>query len=140
MSDMIPQAGETTAEHVHESYELKVGIVIKVGIAVALISLAAIFGMRLLLGNFKERIERQREGRPARLDDESGQYAGPNLQENPARDRPDLRADELRRLTTYELVKDKGIARVPIDRAIDVLVEKGLPTREVSAPRAKGAP
>jgi hypothetical protein len=41
-----------------------------------------------------------------------------------------LRATEDAALTTYGWVdKNKGIVRIPIDRAIDLLLQRGLPTR-----------
>jgi hypothetical protein len=137
-SDMTPQASSTTAEHVHESYVIEVGTVLKVGLVIAVISALAIVGLRLLLAGFEERHTAKAKDIPARLLDESGQYAGPNLQENPIRDHPEIRAEEFRRLTTYAYDSEKGVAHVPIDRAIDVLTKKGLPTRE-DAP-AKSAP
>jgi len=63
----------------------------------------------------------------------------PRLQTYPFQDIKSLRQEERRLLDTYEWVdKNKGIVRIPIDRAIDVLAEKGLPYRQpgTSAPAA----
>jgi hypothetical protein len=41
----------------------------------------------------------------------------------------ELRQSEQQRLTTYEWIdQPAGIARIPIDRAVDILAKKGLPT------------
>jgi hypothetical protein len=54
---------------------------------------------------------------------------GPNLQVDPRQQLLDLRADEESILTTYGWIDEThGMTRVPIDRAIDLLVEQGLPT------------
>ena len=52
----------------------------------------------------------------------------PRLEPYPLAPRAKLRAEEDAILTTYGWVdKDRGLARVPIDRAMELLVERGLP-------------
>lgn len=52
---------------------------------------------------------------------------GPRLQAEPFADLTALRAQEERILTTYAWVDEAaGIARVPVDRAMDLLVEEGF--------------
>jgi hypothetical protein len=52
----------------------------------------------------------------------------PRLEPYPLAPREKLRAEEDELLTTYGWVdKDRGVARVPIDRAMDLLVQRGLP-------------
>ncbi len=54
----------------------------------------------------------------------------PRLQRAPREDLLELRAREERVLTSYAWVdRDKGIVRIPIDRAIEILAERGLPAR-----------
>ena len=54
----------------------------------------------------------------------------PNLQTQPFRDVYTLRQGESDKLGSYGWVdKDGGIARIPIDRAMDVMLEKGFPAR-----------
>lgn len=53
----------------------------------------------------------------------------PNLQVDPRQQLLDLRADEERVLTSYGWVdQTNGLTRVPIERAMEMLVEQGLPT------------
>ena len=65
---------------------------------------------------------------------ETQAFPQPRLEEN---ERNQLRLfveDEDRRLATYNWVdKDKGIVQIPIDRAMDLLVERGLPLRPENA-------
>ncbi len=52
----------------------------------------------------------------------------PRLEPYPLAPRAKLRAEEDAILTTYGWVdKDRGLVRVPIDRAMELLVERGLP-------------
>jgi len=52
---------------------------------------------------------------------------GPRLQPAPPRDMDELRAQDREALTTYGWVdRTSGVARIPIDRALSILAEKGL--------------
>ena len=55
----------------------------------------------------------------------------PRLQTNPRQDLRDLRSAEEAVLTGYGWVDKKaGIARIPIDEAMKLTVERGLPARQ----------
>ena len=59
---------------------------------------------------------------------------GPNLQSDPHAELVALRKVEDSVLLSYGWVnKDSGIVRIPIDRAMELLVKKGLPHREVGS-------
>jgi hypothetical protein len=54
----------------------------------------------------------------------------PQLQSNPLEALAAVRASETRILGTYGWVsREAGVARIPIDRAIDLVLERGLPVR-----------
>jgi hypothetical protein len=54
----------------------------------------------------------------------------PQLQAQPAKDLRELRTREAEVLTTYAWVdKSAGVVRIPIDRALQLLAERGLPAR-----------
>jgi hypothetical protein len=54
----------------------------------------------------------------------------PNLQKQPFKDIYMLRQGETEKLTSYGWVdKDGGIARLPIDRAMELMLERGFPAR-----------
>ena len=54
----------------------------------------------------------------------------PALQTQPFRDVYTLRDDEAKKLTTYGWVdKEGGIARIPVDRAMEVMLQRGFPAR-----------
>ncbi len=59
----------------------------------------------------------------------------PALQTQPFRDVYMLRSEEAAKLQNYGWIdKDGGIARVPIDKAMDLLLQRGLPVRTDAAP------
>jgi hypothetical protein len=137
MEDMRPQSTETLAEPAHEQYELTLRGIVIFAVVLGIVSAVCMVGLRIVMGRLEARQQANLEQRPARLADASGQFTGPNLQENPAVDLVDRRQDEVRRLTSYEYDKKGGSARIPIDRAIDVLAQKGLPTGQ-PAPKSSG--
>ncbi len=56
---------------------------------------------------------------------------GPRLLVNPGRDLKEMRAEEDSVLNHYGWVDRKnGVVRIPIDRAIEILAERGLPARQ----------
>ena len=59
----------------------------------------------------------------------------PRLQINPKTDLERLHAGEAKALSTYAwLDKDKGVVQVPIERAMEMLLAKGLPSRQGPVP------
>ena len=55
----------------------------------------------------------------------------PRLQTDPRQDLSDLRAKEDELLTSYGWVdRNAGVVRIPIDEAIKLTLERGLPARE----------
>jgi len=54
----------------------------------------------------------------------------PNLQTQPFKDLFQLRQDENEKLNSYGWVdKDGGVTHLPIDRAMEVMLQRGFPTR-----------
>jgi len=55
----------------------------------------------------------------------------PRLQTNPRQDLQDLRTQETDTLTTYGWVdRNNGVVRIPIDDAMKLVVQRGLPARQ----------
>jgi hypothetical protein len=67
---------------------------------------------------------------------------GPLIQEHPAEELKALHAREDHVLGSYAWVDQKdGIVRIPIDRAMDLLLQRGLPVRSATeTPAAKPKP
>jgi len=69
----------------------------------------------------------------------------PRIEEHPAEQLQGIRAREDHVLSSYAVIDQKqGVVRVPIDRAIDMLVQKGLPSHnyleDIEAGRKPPAP
>ena len=66
----------------------------------------------------------------------------PRLQRTPLDDLDALRAWEQRLLTTYAVLdRQRGVVRIPIDRAMELVGERGLPARRAAVePPAQTAP
>lgn len=61
-------------------------------------------------------------------------FASPHLQLSPHADLVVLRAREDAELTNYGWInRPAGVVRLPIDRAMDLLLQRGLPTRPTNA-------
>src|SRR6267143_1378603 len=64
----------------------------------------------------------------------AGTFPQPRLEEN---ERTQFRAfieDQDRKLATYDWVdKDRGTVRIPIDRAMELIAQRGLPVHQESA-------
>ena len=55
----------------------------------------------------------------------------PRVEEHPWQQLRDLRAHEDHILSTYAIIdKNQGLVRVPVDKAIDMLAQKGLPSHD----------
>jgi hypothetical protein len=106
--------------------------------------LTAIFCIGLVLGIFQYLLHRE-GGVPASRIESPAQDARqlppePRLEETPAGDLQEMRGAEEQVLTKYAwLDQDNGIVRLPIDRAMDLIVQRGLPTRKENGPQSAAA-
>ncbi len=98
----------------------------------ALVALLVVIALGLLgFYNFLASRAALNDGLPAPLADPEALSPGPRLQANPARDWQQLREDQLMILNSYGWAnRDAGIVRVPIDQAMELVLEEGLPVRE----------
>jgi hypothetical protein len=65
---------------------------------------------------------------------EQSKPAGPHIEEHPAAEIQDLRIKENQVLGSYGWADRKtGAVRIPIDRAMDTVLQRGLPIRKETA-------
>jgi len=112
-----------------EHRDVNAWAVYKFGIALAFL---CILSLGLLYGLYRYFVSR--EGGPMSHDqvnvDARRLPPMPRLQSAPITDLQDMRAAENQILTGYGWVDQAhGVVRIPIDRAIDLLAQRGLPTR-----------
>src|SRR6185503_14862004 len=102
------------------------------GIALVLVCLTS---LALLFAMFRFYSDRLHARPGAAVADPANVFPQPRLQQTPVRDLDAVRATEDQTLTTYGWVdQQKGIVRIPIDRAIDLLAARGLPARATQPP------
>jgi hypothetical protein len=134
MSDAIESHKDPDAHAVdhHEASDVDVNAVLKfgVGLVVTFVVVSAI-----VFGLFRFFEARETHGEPAEYPLAAGQDnrlpPEPRLQTNPREDLQDMRAKEDDVLKSYGWVdKNAGVVRIPIDDAIKLTLQRGLPARQ----------
>jgi len=111
----------------HETTDIDVWAVSKFAfglVFVTLVSLVMLFGLMKYFQS-QETPEVMKPIDPVKL------FPQPQLQVKPIPDLKEFHADEDKVLDSYGWVdQPKGVVRIPIDQAIDVLAKRGLPSRK----------
>ena len=131
------------ADHVHHDETLNphargyqedrihVGPIALFTVGLTVVVVIVFIAIAFLMNRFNQAQERLAERRPAlfALEDDD-LYPGPRLQEKPPRDMEIMRLEVNERLNSYGWVdRETGVAHIPIDRALSIVSEEGLPTR-----------
>jgi hypothetical protein len=117
MAESQPRVGGVNPDTAYEPSDWPVGTI---GLALLGIFLFLVIAPLVLIWAY-----------PAAVSDVGRQVSieppGPRLQIDPAQDLAEFRAEEQRRLDTYYWIdRDNGIVHIPIDQAINKLVEQGI--------------
>jgi len=118
------------AQHEHTDIDPSVGYKFALWLTVAMfVSFGIVYGAFW----FFEGQERAANQAAQKYPLAAGQHReppSPNLQTQPFKDIYQLREAEAAKLTSYGWVdKEGGVTHIPIERAMDVLIERGLPSR-----------
>src|ERR1051325_1528701 len=125
-SDLPPQQ---MLEARHELSDLSPKHIALFGIGLAVTVAAALWVGAALFQHYSG-IQIEREPPPTPVASSREPPPGPRLLANPSQDLQTMRAGEEFILKNYGWIdRQKGIVRIPIDRAIDMLAQKGLPAR-----------
>jgi hypothetical protein len=121
----------------HEESDISVGAAATFGVLLALLCIFAIICVSVLMhiyGNQEAAEYSQAMTYP--LAHEQPMPQGPGVQANPPADLSALRLEEDAILDNYAWVdREHGIVRIPIARAMELLVQKGLPARSNPPPQ-----
>jgi hypothetical protein len=110
----------------HETSDINVWAIGKFAIGLVAICVISIL---LLLGLFKY-FQSQEETATTPKIEPRRIFPQPQLQQTPVLDLRAIRAEEEQFLTSYGWVdQPKGVVRIPISQAIDILAKRGLPSR-----------
>jgi hypothetical protein len=116
----------------HERRDVNVFQVSAFGIGLLLSCIVVVFAMWAMFDFFYSLEDAKNADNPAALmmKDQNKLPPEPRLQAEPKVELKDLRADEEAILSSYGWVDpNKGIVRIPIDQAIDIVAQKGLPSK-----------
>jgi hypothetical protein len=118
------------AKYEHTDIDVSVGYKFALWLTVAmLISVGIVYGTFWLFEGQARSANAAAEKYPLAV----GQHReppAPNLQKQPFKDIYELHLGEAAKLGSYGWVdKEGGIARIPIDRAMEVMLERGFPAR-----------
>ena len=116
----------------HEVRDVNVFQISAFGIGLLLACIVTLFAMWVMFRFLFEREDEKNLNNPAAamMKERQIQPPEPRLQAEPRVELKDLRADEDAILHSYGWIDpDKGIVRIPIDQAIDIVSQKGLPSK-----------
>jgi hypothetical protein len=118
----------------HEKTDADIPSVVRFGIGIAVLCSVAAVAM-LLLFKF---LESRPQPRVSELAESREIPPAPRLQVTPSTDLHSLQAKERTALESYGWIDQQdGTVRIPIDRAITLLAERGLPVRQEAKPEVK---
>lgn len=130
MDKMVDSVEHTeTARPRHEERDAKPKTIMALVIGLAVLTLVALVLMRLLFSYLAAREARIEAPAPP-LAETRHLPPPPRLQVAPAKDLQQLRAEEEKVLNSYGWVnRQAGIVRIPIERAMELVADRGLPVR-----------
>ncbi len=137
MSDFQSQRGpDAHADAAHERSDVKPGMIVAFVVALVVVTVVVMLILAMIMRGFSGVEKDEEKLRPDLFKDEIGQFPQPRSQETPRTDLARFREAERKITDTYGWVDGKaGIARIPVDRAIDILSERGLPKGRNTPPR-----
>jgi hypothetical protein len=116
----------------HETTDVNIGAVGKFGAGLVIVTVLSIV---LLLGVFK--FFNTRDDRQAQEFDPVKVFPSPQLLPDEPKTLAEIRAAEAKLLSGYGWVdQQKGVVRIPVEQAMDLLVKRGVPARAQGAAQA----
>ena len=119
------------AKYEHTDIDVNVGYKFALWLSVAmLISVAIVYGSFVFFESQAQEANRTAQKYPLAATLPAKQPPTPNLQTQPFKDVYQLRAEENKKLSEYGWVdKDGGVTHIPIDRAMEVMLQRGFAAR-----------
>jgi len=123
----------------HEPSDIHVRSILFFSVALVVLIASSLGGLALVMKFYTSEERVLGQSRPTLYQDETGQFPEPRLQRNTTYDMTKFRDDEDRGISAYSWVDPKAsIARIPIDRALDIVAQRGLPPKDLK-PKPTGS-
>ena len=131
---MSESRNQDNVEVVHEESDVNVGAIIRYGVGLVVIAAVVHVFLWWLLGVYGRQHDRaQTQVYPMAAGQQDRLPPTPRFQENPQQELQELRAKQKALLEGYGWVnKEAGVARIPIEDAMKMVVGQGLPVREAA--------
>lgn len=125
---------QDNVEVIHEESDVNVSAIIRYGVGLIVIAAVVHVFLWWLLGVYEGQHERaQTQAYPMAAGQQNRLPPAPRFQENPQEELQELRARQKALLEGYGWVnKEAGVARIPIEEAMKMIVARGLPVREAA--------
>jgi len=134
MSSDLKQHG--TGGHEPRDYsdkDIRIKPILVFGICTAIFTAVSFLGVALVFKGFRSSTDAE-VAPSSRFVEERVLPPEPRLQVNEKRTLQEQRAIDQAQLTSYAWVdKGAGIVRIPVERAVDLVAERGLPSRPADA-------
>jgi hypothetical protein len=119
------------AKHEHTDIDPAVGYKFALWLTVSMfISFAIVYGVFWFFEGKAQSYDKEMQKYPLAAAVPHKEPPTPNLQKQPFKDIYMLRQGETEKLTSYGWVdKEGGIARIPIDHAMELMLQRGFPAR-----------
>ena len=121
-------------EVAHEESDVNVRAILGWGLGLAVVALIVHVFLWWLIGLYEGQVQRaETRTYPLAVGQQDVLPPEPRLQITPQQDMRALHEAQRGRLQGHEWInRDAGVARIPIEDAMRIVVERGLPTREAS--------
>ena len=135
-------SGHKPVDERSEEYEHRdadTSSLLKYGLALVIVLIVVLFSMKWMFSYFAKS---QPLGPPASpFENARVLPPQPRLQAKPGADLRSYCGEQIRKLNTYGWVDPaNGVVRIPIDRAIDATIERGLPARPAGVAQTSASP
>jgi hypothetical protein len=112
----------------HEPTDDDIRNIVVSGAVLVVICIGVLLFLSWLMRGYKMQERAGDTIRPPLFGDDRGQFPQPRLQENPHADLRAMRAADRIELSSYGWVDEKAkIAKIPIERAMEIIAKRGLP-------------
>jgi hypothetical protein len=113
----------------HEANTLRVRGLVGFAAALVGVTVLVLVSLSFVMREFSGEEKQLESLALPRFAGDSGGFPAPRIQPDPAEELIKMKREDLGRLNDYGWIdRAAGIAHIPVERAIDILAEKGLPT------------